>query len=325
MVRIPRFSMAALFMMLVTSSCVSTSYKIREVSFADDLDSCLREREAAVAGLIAGDEKQIIWAGEPGRKTPISIVYIHGWEGSRHEYDAVFDTVAQELSANLFYTRLRGYSVTSEEITRVRLDDWVNDTWEAYEIGRRIGERVIVAGSSMGGDLTLWLASQHPPGLGGVVLLSCAVQPQDRRSDMLLWPWPLGNIILRTVVGKYNIITLPTDIYPTGNAELMARYYPPRYRSESMIKLMTVVKLVRKLPVESIAVPSLWLYSERDNEVDIPSLKAYFARMGGEKRMVEVTGARAHMLAGAIFQPETTPEVIEAVLAFLRQYAPSPR
>jgi pimeloyl-ACP methyl ester carboxylesterase len=319
MVRILRLSAAVLLVALATVSCVNTSYKVRNVSLPDDLDAYLRAREVAVSGLIKGDEKQIIWAGEPGRKTPLSIVYIHGWQGSRHEYAAVFDAVARELGANIFYTRLRGYCVTTEEITRVRLDDWINDTWEAMEIGRKIGERVIVAGSSMGGDLTLWLASRHPAGLGGLVLLSCAVQPKDRRSDMLFWPWPLRNLILRIVSGKYNSNALPADLYPTGNAELMARYYPPNYRSESTIKLMAVVKLVRSVPVESIDVPSLWLYSEKDTSVDIPTLKTFFARTGGDKRLVEVTGAREHMLAGDLFQPETTPEVTAAVLGFLQR------
>jgi pimeloyl-ACP methyl ester carboxylesterase len=319
MVRILKLSAALLLTAIIAASCVSTAYTVRDASLPADLDAYLRDREAAVPGLIRGNEKQIIWAGEPGRKTPLSIVYVHGWEGSRHEYAAVFDTVARELGANIIYTRLRGYGVTTEEITRVRLDDWINDTWEAFEIGRRIGESVIVAGSSMGGDLALWLASRRPAGLRGLVLLSCAVQPSDKRSDMLLWPWPLRNIILRAVVGKYNSTVLQEDVYPTGNAELMARFYPPRYRSVSTIKLMAVVKLVRKVPLEFIGVPSLWLYGERDNAVHIPTLKAFFARIGGKKRMVEVTGARAHMLAGDIFQPETTPEVVAAVLEFLRQ------
>jgi pimeloyl-ACP methyl ester carboxylesterase len=237
--------------------------------------------------------------------------------GSRHEYAAVFDTVAREMGANIFYTRLRGYGVTTEEITRVRVDDWINDTWEAMEIGHRIGERVIVAGSSMGGDLALWLASRHPAGLGGLVLLSCAVQPEEKLSNLLLWPWPLRNLIVRIVLGKYTSNAFNLDVYPTGNAELMARYNPPHYRTESMIKFMAVVKLVRSVPVESLAVPSLWLYSEKDDTVDIPTLKAFFARTGGDKRLVEVTGARAHMLAGDLFQPETTPEVTAAVLGFL--------
>src|SRR5512137_1645825 len=195
MVRILRLAVAPLLVALATVSCVNMSYKVRSPSLPDDLDGRLREQEAAVAGIIPGDEKQIIWAGEPGRKTPPSIVYIHGWEGSRQEYAAVFDSAAREMGANIFYTRLRGYGVTTEEITRVRLDDWINDTWEAYEIGRRIGDRVIVAGSSMGGDLVLWLAAEHPTALEGIILMSCAVQPTDRRSDMLLWPWPLRNII----------------------------------------------------------------------------------------------------------------------------------
>jgi pimeloyl-ACP methyl ester carboxylesterase len=319
MARTLKLATVVLLTVLLAASCVSTSYKIREVSLPDDLEAYLRSREVEVPGVIQGDEKQVIWAGEPGHRTPLSIVYIHGWEGSRNEYAAVFDPVAREMGANIFYTRLRGYGVTTEEITRVRLDDWINDAWEAMEVGRRIGEQVFVAGSSMGGDLALWLASQHPTGLGGIVLLSCAVQPKDRRSDMLLWPWPLNNLILRIVVGKYNSTALPMDLYPTGNPQLTARYYPPRYRSVSTIKLMTVVKLVRKLPVESITVPSLWLYSEKDNAVDIPGLKAFYARMGGPKRMVEIRDARAHMLAGDIFQPETTPEVVATVLEFLRK------
>jgi pimeloyl-ACP methyl ester carboxylesterase len=139
----------------------------------------------------------------------------------------VFDTVAREMGANIFYTRLRGYGVTTEEITRVRVDDWINDTWEAMEIGHRIGERVIVAGSSMGGDLALWLASRHPAGLGGLVLLSCAVQPEEKLSNLLLWPWPLRNLIVRIVLGKYTSNAFNLDVYPTGNAELMARYNPP--------------------------------------------------------------------------------------------------
>jgi alpha-beta hydrolase superfamily lysophospholipase len=172
----------------------------------------------------------------------------------------------------------------------------------------------------MGGDLALWLAAQKPPNLAGVVLFSCAVQPRDKRSEMLLWPWPFRNLVLRIASGKYNSMEYRKDLYPTGNPELFARMNPPRYRSESTIKLMTVVKLVRQVPLQSITVPSLWLYSEEDEAVDIPTMKKFFERTGGEaKRMVQVPEAHAHMLAGDMFQPETTAEVIGDITAFLRE------
>jgi esterase/lipase len=280
-----------------------------------------------VPGVIQGDQKEIVWAGARGEKTPLSLVYIHGWQGSPRDYESVLGPVAKELGANIYYARLKGFCTTTEEVVNVTLDDWINDTWETMEIGRRIGERVIVVGTSMGGDLALWLAAQKPQGLAGLVLFSPAVQPRDKRSEMLLWPWPFRNLILRIASGKYNSMAFRSDLYPTGNPELYARYNPPRYRSESTLKLMTVVKLIRQVPITSITVPSLWLYSETDEAVDIPTMKSFYARTGGEaRRMVQVPEAHAHMLAGDMFQPETTREVIDDVTSFLREtgIAPGP-
>lgn len=293
---------------------------MKQVELPENLDAYLVSREAAVRGLIDGDRKEIVWAGARGARTPLSIIYIHGWQGSPHDYASVLNPVAKEMGANIFCTRLKGHCVSTEEIAAVTLDDWLDDVREAMEIGRRIGERVIVTGTSMGGDLALWLAAQKPPALAGVVLFSCAVQPRDTRSEMLLWPWPFRNLILRIASGKYNSMSFRTDLYPTGNPELFARYNPPRYRSESTLHLMTVVRLVRRVPLESITVPSLWLYSEQDEAVDIPTMKRFYARMGGaSKRMVQVTAAHAHMLAGDMFQPETTGEVIGDITSFLRE------
>lgn len=305
---------------MALASCVSTSYTVRRSELPENLDEYLAVRESAVPGIIGGDQKEIIWAGARGAKTPLSLVYIHGWQGSPRDYEAVLGPVARQLGANIFYTRLKGHCVNTEEIVSVTLDDWINDAWEAMEIGSRIGERVVVAGTSMGGDLTLWLAAQKPQGLAGVVLFSCAVQPKDTRSEMLLWPWPFRNLVLRIASGRYNSMEFRKDIYPTGNPALFARMNPPRYRSESTIKLMTVVKLVRQVPLETITVPSLWLYSEQDEAVNIPTMKSFYARMGGKgKRMVVVPEAHAHMLAGDMFQPETTPEVIGDITSFLRE------
>jgi pimeloyl-ACP methyl ester carboxylesterase len=293
---------------------------VRPVKLPPDLDSWLAEKEAVVPGLIPASRKEIAWAGAHGTRTPYSIVYIHGWQASSRDYAAVFQEVAAELGANVYYSRLRGYGVTTEEIVGVTLDDWINETWEALEIGRRLGDKVIVAGSSMGGDLALWLATRRPPDIAALVLLSCAVQPKDGRSELLLWPWPVPQIVLKAFIGRYSALSLDAAKYPNGRPDMFARMYPARYRSESIIKLMAVVKLTRTLPLASITTPSIWLYSGKDDAVDIPVLKKFYARTGGApKRLVHVDGAHSHMLAGDVFSPETNAEVSREIISFLTE------
>src|SRR5271169_1323882 len=91
---------------LILASCVSTSYVVRKAELPPDLDSWLAAKEASVAGVIPESQKAIAWAGELGAKTPFSIVYIHGWQGSSRDYAAVLQTVAAELGANVYYSRL---------------------------------------------------------------------------------------------------------------------------------------------------------------------------------------------------------------------------
>ncbi len=318
-----RFALRAVLLLLVPflfSACVSITWSIRQpAELPQDLDSYLASREAAVPGLIPGNEKHIAWAGAHGVKTPFSVVYIHGLQGSPVEYAAVIQRAAAEIGANVFFTRLKGHGVTTEEIAGATVDDWVNDAWEALQVGSRIGDRVILVGSSLGGDLSLWLASRQQPQVAALVLFSCAVQPKDSRSGIMLWPWPIPQIMLAAVMGRYTINSIDKTVYPGANLELYGRLYPTRYRSDSYLTFMGVVRLVRTLRLEDIRVPSLWLYSEKDDAVDIPSLEKAYTRMGGTpKSLVEVKGAHAHMLAGDVFSPETNDEVTGDVVSFLR-------
>src|SRR5690242_18812471 len=101
-------SFAWLPLPLVLASCVSITWSIRPRSERpSDLHSFLGAREAAVTGLIAGNEKHIDWAGQPGARTPISIVYIHGLQGSPREYASVIGRIAAAIHANVYYARLK--------------------------------------------------------------------------------------------------------------------------------------------------------------------------------------------------------------------------
>jgi carboxylesterase len=61
-------------------------------------------------------------------------------------------------------------------------DDWAGEAEAAYQrLARRPGERVVVAGQSMGGSLALWLAARHPE-IAGVVGINPATLPADREA-----------------------------------------------------------------------------------------------------------------------------------------------
>ncbi|MBT6096855.1 MAG: hypothetical protein HOH05_00610 [Marinovum sp.] len=80
-----------------------------ENSLGSDLDNYLKTAESKLPDIVPGTEKRIIWHGKPHQKTPVSIVYLHGFSASSEEIRPVPDQVAQSLGANLYFARLTGH------------------------------------------------------------------------------------------------------------------------------------------------------------------------------------------------------------------------
>ena len=70
------------------------------------------------------------------------------------------DKVAAALGANLFYTRLTGHGQDGAAMAEGSVNAWINDYAEAIAIGRAIGDKVVVIGTSTGASLATWAASQ---------------------------------------------------------------------------------------------------------------------------------------------------------------------
>jgi hypothetical protein len=79
-----------------------------KIMIGDDIDAYLAMREGQFDDIIDGVEKQVIWAGEANVKTPLSIIYLHGFTASSKEIRPVPDRVATALGANLYFTRFTG-------------------------------------------------------------------------------------------------------------------------------------------------------------------------------------------------------------------------
>ena len=64
---------------------VAVDTELAPISLPVDLDSYLAASEAQFSDIVPNTEKTIIWASEPGQKTDIAVVYLHGFSATRQE------------------------------------------------------------------------------------------------------------------------------------------------------------------------------------------------------------------------------------------------
>jgi esterase/lipase len=155
-----------------------------------EIEEYLVQREDTVQGLKPDNEAYIVWADSTNkRKTPYSIVYIHGFGASPMEGDPVHRFLAAHFGANLFVTRLPEHGIKRDNgLEYLTAQKLALAAGEAYQIGKSLGDSVIVVGASMGGALTLLLASQQPD-IKALVIYSPAIRDNGERLSILFTPW----------------------------------------------------------------------------------------------------------------------------------------
>ena len=121
-----------------------------KIMIGDDIDAYLAMREGQFDDIIDGVEKQVIWAGEANVKTPLSIIYLHGFTASSKEVRPVPDQVAAALGANLYFTRFTGHGRQPSALADADVGRWMDDVGEAIKIGKQVGDTVIIMATSTG-------------------------------------------------------------------------------------------------------------------------------------------------------------------------------
>lgn len=288
---------------------------VRADDWLAELDSWLAEREATVRDLRVGEAASVEWAGEPGVRTPLSLVYLPGFSADRHEMDPVVSDLGAFLGANAFFPRLEGHGRSPGALADATVEGWLENTVEALAVGSLIGERVVVIGTSTGGTLATWLASR-PEAQGRIaamVLVSPNFKPRNRLSRLPLYPW--GVQIARLVAG-------PEYCWEPAN-EAQALHWDTCYPVEAIATMMALVEHVRRVDVSTIAGPVLVLYSPEDLVVDpAETLRVVEAMTGAqvELQVVENTTDRSrHVLAGDILSPETNDFVGARIVRLLER------
>ncbi|MGZ3796083.1 MAG: alpha/beta hydrolase [Pseudobdellovibrionaceae bacterium] len=255
-----------------------------------------------------GTEKGIIWNSIQKNKTPYSLVYLHGFSATRREVSPVVEDLGSKFHSNIFFTRLHGHGLGVKDFDQASALEWVQDANEALEIGKRLGEKVILIGTSTGVPLALHLASQKDPAIAALVLISANFRPY--RGESILSAGPLGEFITELLIGKEGYSWHPRS---PENAYFWTTTFPPG----AIHTLMELLKYANKIDLHSIEIPSLWIYTHKDTVVNTELIQEKFQTMGSRKKKIVDTGAPSHVLAGAIVNPGETEKVESLALDFL--------
>jgi pimeloyl-ACP methyl ester carboxylesterase len=279
-----------------------TTVDFNETTLPDNLDTYIAESEARFDDLRPGNERQIVWAYPASRaRTPISIVYIHGFSASPGELRPLPDLVATSLGANIYYARLKGHGRSGDAMIEGSVNSWVNDFAEAVAIGRRLGERVVVMATSTGASLATWAATQPElmRDVAGLVQFSPNYGVQAAGSSLLTMPW--AEKMLRMIVGDRRS-------FETRN-ELHARFWTSEYPSAALLPMAALVDLANAADPRTISIPSLFVYSPLDQVIRPELVAAKAGEWGGATRIIEVTDdgdPSHHVIAGDALSPSTT-------------------
>jgi esterase/lipase len=281
----------------------------------EDIDAFIvssEQRAAESHPLIPDTDKRIVWR-EPGQRTRYAIVHLHGFSATRQETAPLAELVAEGLGANLFEARLTGHGRAKMGLHEVTAEDWIDDAAEALAIGSRLGDKVIVMGTSTGATLALAMAGHEAAGdVSHLVLLSPNIRPRNETSR---WATrPAGRLIARIFVG-------PTRSWTPHN-ELQGRYWTTSYPTDAAIEMMRLVDFVDTRLDTPLGAELLVLMSPDDQVVSPEAIREAFGRIDADhKELHEINdslGPWNHILAGDILAPESTPRVVEIITEFIR-------
>ena len=283
--------------------------KIKSIDVKFPIDKFIKSKEAQFSDIKPNNQSHINWATSDQSKTSYSLIYLHGFSASPKEISPVMEHVSSKLKMNIYFPRLRSHGVTNDLMEILTAEQLFQDAEEAYAIGKALGEKIILVGTSTGASLAVWLAARYPD-IAALVLISPNFGIYNWKG--VLAAGPLGSCLVRLIAGKPYHSWIPK--YPEQQ-----NYWTTHYSINALRAMTDVVRIVEHLPIKKIKVPCLTLWTAQDQVVNIQKSISILKKMGSPKKVFEEFQTPNHVLAGAITSPEHVPRAVEVISKFLQE------
>ncbi|MCB1463080.1 MAG: alpha/beta hydrolase [Nitratireductor sp.] len=312
-------SFGALVVILVTIALgprpvIDRTIRFDAASIGQDIDQWLADEESKTPGLRPGAEKEIIWADPQTKaRTPLAIIYVHGFSATKWEVRPVPDDVAKAYGANLFYMRLTGHGASGDAMASASMNAWVNDMAEAIAIGERIAERILIISTSTGATLATWAAgnARLMSKVVGMVLISPNYESRGYSIGLINMPW--GRQLLPLIVGK-------THAFEPRNED-QGKWWTTSYPSVAGLAMGALQKDVYEMDKTRITVPAFFVYSPNDMVIVPTAAQQAYDHWGGPKKLLTIDEAgdpSNHVLTGDILSPDTTARISGEIIEWVK-------
>ena len=302
---------------LLTKKKLSFDKNFNVDLIGNDVENYLDISESKITGVLPWTKKRVIWYNPISKsKSKIAIIYIHGFSASLGEIRPVPDILAKNYNANLFFTRLSGHGINDSRYLRDADGmDWYVDVQEAFEIGKKIGERIIVVATSFGCTLVSEYLSKN--NMNDIVLGNIYISPCFGISNwrLKLSSFYFSKFIYKLFLGEKRVAT-------NRNSE-EKKWWSNELPIESIINLELSVEKVWQSDFKKIVVPTIFIFNPKDQLISIKRIKKVSKRWGGDLSIVSldvssnVDNKNYHVILGDIKAPTETDFGIQIILGWL--------
>ena len=226
---------------------------------------------------------------------PHGALVLHGFTGNCNSVVGIAEAFAAAGWA-AECPLLPGHGTAMEDMLDTTWDDWSAAAEEAYQRLAARCERVVVAGLSMGGTLTTWLATCHPE-IAGIACVNAAVEPPGEMRAL---------VDAALAAGEEVMPGIGSDIADPDSAETAYPGTPLRARAS----LMDAIEALQP-GLAAIACPVLVLTSTEDHVVPPSNSDHLAASVSGP--VERVTLARSYHVATLDYDRDL---IVERILDF---------
>jgi carboxylesterase len=200
------------------------------------------------------------------------VLVLHGFTGCPQSMRPLAN-VFIEASFTVELPLLPGHGTAVEDMVGYQWGDWTAAAEIAYQKLAAATSSVIVAGLSMGGSLTLWLAQRHPE-IKGIILVNPAVEADD------FAPFVEG-AKAALAAGQQYLPAVAGDIADPTSKEL-------GYDRSPAAGLVSLIEGIRELKpsLSGIKAPILLLHSPQDHIIPPGSSDLLRQKLAGQVEYV---------------------------------------